>query len=430
MNLKHFILISILLSCSALLVDAHDNNFRNASMYDEKPFTTVEKMPSYPGGDSALLKFISEKLGQPQEVIKDTIQRKVIVRFIVDSTGKISDCTVIQGRMRASINREIINVIESMPTWNPGMQNNRPVPVYFILPILYLSSEKEEKIQFYLNLGNNLFVEGKYEEAMEKYAAITLMDPDYTEAQLNYAAAQEALGRSEDAVENFERLFEISPLEFNSYAYNNRGSALSNIARYEEAIMKFEKALTLDPDFNAAYYNLAIMYNKLGLYQETINKLDQYESRSYSKVSPEVYLEWGNAYFHQGKYHKAIVKYDSVLQKQENDEYTEDVHLLIGTALTLNEEYDESIFYFEKVIEINPNNASAYGELANSLINLNRYDEAVKKLQQAIEKSPENNNYIITLANLYYNMGKEKKAIKLLEENKIENPKNYLKMEF
>lgn len=102
----------------------------------EKPFTTVEQMPQFPGGNAALLKYISGNIKYPTIAAENGIEGRVIVRFVVTKDGSISDVTVLRS-LDPSCDKEAVRVVKSMPKWIAGMQNGRAVPVYFTLPVVF-----------------------------------------------------------------------------------------------------------------------------------------------------------------------------------------------------------------------------------------------------------------------------------------------------
>lgn len=94
----------------------------------EKPFTTVEQMPTYPGGETEMYSFISKQLKYPVTAQESGIQGRVIVRFVVTSTGEISDVKVLRG-IDPACDKEATRVVKMMPKWVPGKQNGRNVAV-------------------------------------------------------------------------------------------------------------------------------------------------------------------------------------------------------------------------------------------------------------------------------------------------------------
>ncbi len=100
----------------------------------EKPFQIVDQMPVFPGGDSALFKFISENLKYPNN--ESCIEGRVVLRFVVDKEGDIKDVEVLRS-LHPEFDNEAIRVVKSMPKWNVGKQNGVSVDAYYTLPILF-----------------------------------------------------------------------------------------------------------------------------------------------------------------------------------------------------------------------------------------------------------------------------------------------------
>ena len=103
---------------------------------EEKPFVTVEQMPTFPGGEIEMQKFIRDNLRYPVVAQEAGIQGRVTLRFVVSKTGTIEDIIVTRG-IDPSCDKEAVRVVRSMPKWTPGKQNGLPVNVYFTLPITF-----------------------------------------------------------------------------------------------------------------------------------------------------------------------------------------------------------------------------------------------------------------------------------------------------
>ena len=101
-----------------------------------EPYTFVEQMPDFPGGETALHKYLVENVKYPQIAKENDVQGTVYVTFIVDKNGEISDIKVLRG-IGAGCDEEAIRVIANMPMWNPGKQNGMAVPVRFNMPIKF-----------------------------------------------------------------------------------------------------------------------------------------------------------------------------------------------------------------------------------------------------------------------------------------------------
>lgn len=102
-----------------------DNNL----VYDK-----VEQLPQFPGGQSSLISFLSHNVKYPKVCQENGIQGTVIIQFIVNKNGNISDVSVKKG-VNPYLDTEAIRVIKSMPKWTPGRQKGKPVNVKYTLPI-------------------------------------------------------------------------------------------------------------------------------------------------------------------------------------------------------------------------------------------------------------------------------------------------------
>jgi len=102
----------------------------------EEIFVVVEEMPEFPGGQSALMKYLSENIRYPVIAQENGIEGRVICSFVVERDGSITDVQVVRG-VDPSLDREAVRVIQSMPKWKPGKQRGKPVRVRFTLPIVF-----------------------------------------------------------------------------------------------------------------------------------------------------------------------------------------------------------------------------------------------------------------------------------------------------
>lgn len=105
-------------------------------VHEEKVFTIVEDMPSFPGGDAALMKYLANNIKYPA-IAKDAgIQGTVYVTFVVDEKGNVTDVKVLRS-IGGGCDEEAIRVVENMPKWKPGKQRGKPVKVQYNLPIRF-----------------------------------------------------------------------------------------------------------------------------------------------------------------------------------------------------------------------------------------------------------------------------------------------------
>lgn len=100
---------------------------------DENIYEVVEQMPSFPGGQEALMAYINHNIKYPEE---DCGQGRVIVSFIVEKDGSITNATI-RRSVDPAFDREALRVISSMPKWIPGKNNGRKVRVRFNVPVQF-----------------------------------------------------------------------------------------------------------------------------------------------------------------------------------------------------------------------------------------------------------------------------------------------------
>ena len=111
---------------------------KNSTVYD-----MVEQAPAFPGGPQAMMQFIKDNLKYPQIAKENGIQGRVILQFVVDETGKVTDPKVIRS-IDPSLDTEAIRLVLSMPRWIPGMQDGKAVAVRYTIPVIFKLETAEE----------------------------------------------------------------------------------------------------------------------------------------------------------------------------------------------------------------------------------------------------------------------------------------------
>ena len=101
-----------------------------------KVFEVVEEMPSFPRGSAALMSYLSSNTKYPVVAQENGVQGRVIVSFVVERDGSISDVKVARS-VDPSLDREAQRVVKSMPKWKPGKQNGSAVRVKYTVPVVF-----------------------------------------------------------------------------------------------------------------------------------------------------------------------------------------------------------------------------------------------------------------------------------------------------
>jgi periplasmic protein TonB len=99
-------------------------------------FRIVEKMPDFPGGLPALYEYLGKNIVYPKMASEVNIQGTVILGFVVEKDGSLSDIQVLRSPDQ-SLAAEAVRVVSAMPHWSPGLQRTKPVRVSFYLPIRF-----------------------------------------------------------------------------------------------------------------------------------------------------------------------------------------------------------------------------------------------------------------------------------------------------
>ncbi len=107
---------------------------RKDTTTDDKVYDVCEQMPTYEGGDAALLKYLGENWKLPDEYKERGIQGRMVVGFIVEKDGSRTNVKVVRA-VDIAIDAEVLRVVKGMPKWIPGRHNGQRVRVRYLLPI-------------------------------------------------------------------------------------------------------------------------------------------------------------------------------------------------------------------------------------------------------------------------------------------------------
>lgn len=103
---------------------------------EDKIFTFVEQQPAFPGGESEMNKFIRKNLKYPPAALRNGLEGLVVVQFVVNKEGQISDVQVVK-KLGGGTDEEAMRVVKMMPAFTPAKQNGRPVSFRYTLPVRF-----------------------------------------------------------------------------------------------------------------------------------------------------------------------------------------------------------------------------------------------------------------------------------------------------
>ena len=103
---------------------------------EEEIFVAVEQPAEFPGGQAALMKWLSQNIRYPEAAQQNDIQGRVIVKFVVEKDGSIGQASIVKG-VDKDLDREALRVVKKMPKWQPGKNNGVAVRSYFKLHVTF-----------------------------------------------------------------------------------------------------------------------------------------------------------------------------------------------------------------------------------------------------------------------------------------------------
>ena len=131
--MKKLVLLSMMAVLCLMTANAQKTvvSQSNQNVYDQ-----VEEMPEFPGGMPALIEFLQTNIKYPKDAIKQEVGGRVMVMFVVETDGSISNVRVAR-KVFPSLDEEAVRVVKTMPKWKPGKEKGRLVRVNYTLPVVF-----------------------------------------------------------------------------------------------------------------------------------------------------------------------------------------------------------------------------------------------------------------------------------------------------
>ena len=131
--MKKLILLSLMAVLGLMTASAQKTV---VSQSKQNVYDMVEQMPEFPGGMPAMIDFLQANLKYPEDAIKQNVGGRVLVMFVVEPDGSLSNVGVAR-KVFPSLDAEAIRVVKTMPKWKPGKEKGKPVRVNFTLPVVF-----------------------------------------------------------------------------------------------------------------------------------------------------------------------------------------------------------------------------------------------------------------------------------------------------
>ena len=134
--MKRIMMMTLMAALVILPVLAQEIGERKDSVKQDRIYCDIPyTQPSFPGGQEALLQYLKENVQWPDT--ESCVQGRVIVSFIVETDGSLSDIKVVKS-LDPLFDKEALRIVKSMPKWIPGTQNGQqPIRVKYVIPVIF-----------------------------------------------------------------------------------------------------------------------------------------------------------------------------------------------------------------------------------------------------------------------------------------------------
>jgi len=243
---------------------------------------------------------------------------------------------------------------------------------------------------------------GNYAKAVKQIATALEQDPDNVPALNNRGNALNELHRFDEALASFDRALRLQPDLAETHC--NRGNALKELDRFEEALASYDRALALRPDYAAAYGNRANALNALGRYDEAAASCER--ALALAPNFAEAHCNRGNALKELGRLEEAVASYDHAIALRPG--YAQ-AHCNRGNVLHELHRFDEALCSYDRALTLRPDFAEAHSNRGNVLQELKRFAEALSSYDRAVMLQPD-------FAEAYSNRGNALKELDRFDE--------------
>ena len=140
--------LAVLVSFAAMTFSASASNSNSICQVSDTTgkveiFADPEQQAHFPGGEAALLKYLQENIKYPPKAVKDSIQGRVVVQFLIDPQGCVGEVKVLRS-VREDLDAEAVRVVKTLPKFVPGRMYGKAVSVWYTLPVTFKLQGKLE----------------------------------------------------------------------------------------------------------------------------------------------------------------------------------------------------------------------------------------------------------------------------------------------
>lgn len=260
---------------------------------------------------------------------------------------------------------------------------------------LILSNEKVSSVFVWISEAYKAL--GDFQDGLDNSIEALSWDSDNSMAHMNKGIALTNLGRNEEALECFDKALDIDRGRPWAWMYLvAQGRSLDCLGRHEEAVACFDKVLEIDPNDRDAYATLGVCFAMMGKDEKVIICCDK--ALKYVRLYTALFLKLYGDIPH---YFPKLLDEDVLCM----------IHSLKGTALLRVGNSDEAMSCFDKVLEIKPDDTYALYKKGEVLAQLKKYREAMDVFQRLLNIDSRDRNVWIRIGTLHYNLGEYSEAV-------------------
>ena len=250
----------------------------------------------------------------------------------------------------------------------------------------------------------SLFSSGKFQETLD---TIDLLINKYPNESLLFnlrGACFAGLGEHDDAVKDYEKALTINPDYFK--AHFNLGGTLQELDKLDLAIKSYERAIKIEPNYAEAHNNLGNVFKDFGKFDEAIKSYERAKAINPSYL--EAHYSLGNTFQNLNRLDDAIKCYKEVLTIKPD---FAEMHNNLGALLQQHGEIGSAVDHLESALVLKPDFPEAYNNLGNALKDLNQLDKAVRCYEQALTIKADYAEASFNLGNIFQELKQFDKAL-------------------
>lgn len=280
-------------------------------------YKIVEIMPEYPGGDGELLMTIARNTNYPLDAKNAGITGVVYVSYVVAADGSVRDVKVVKGAHQ-SLDAEAVRVVKLLKGYKPGMQDGKPVPVQFTIPLRFVLNDPMRPDRYInpeaekaFSEGVRAFHSGDFVLAIKNFNNSIRLDPYNHVSVYHRAVTKYNLKQYEGAELDFAKVLKMVP-NGHLNTYLTRGEMRSENKQFKYAIQDFDKALILDKKSYDALIGKGRCLTSMEEYEEAAKIFRKATKTNPDEEAPHLYT--GALFLSIKSFKKAIQSFTKAIE--------------------------------------------------------------------------------------------------------------------